>query len=494
MRTASYVAVTALLVVACGGGRGTSETFDNPGPTGAAGADGQVDDRNSDWKGTLAAPTQIATGEATLLDVTRDGWAMFRTQDMLMAAPVGVDEAVKLVSSRPGNVLIRGNVVFNWANVDWEKGVGDLSVWSAAGGTHDVGETLYVEGLVAASESGESLVYTANTTETTTDLMITANDFAAPEVLIPAIGLGTEETCGANIGFVGERLFVGWCAEGSRDATIQRFELVDGAWQAETIASDALPTWSADDAGERVFYQSSDYVGYVFDGGETTTIDLSVSTGKITSEGSAVLYTVGDQLRRSEYPAVKPVPIVTTGYKQPIAFSPGFDLALYSTTVTYEQGTRRDLRLVSTDGLNTDPIELVDEPVASLGRSTMTRDGQFVFYLTDMSMTGATLHVVAKDGSELLALPGVVEVAAASESTLVFTDNSSDPSVYPIVADLKVLNLAQETEPRLVEEKILDGKNFHLDADGTQVVYARSGVDRDAEASDSKGLFAREIK
>jgi hypothetical protein len=493
MRTTSYIAVAGLLVMACGG-RGAGEIFDNSGPMGGAGSDGQAGGPSKEWNGELAPATQIATGEASLLGVTRDGWAVFREQDMLMAAAVEADEAVKAVSVRPGNVLIRGNVVFNWADVDWERGVGDLSVWSAEGGTHEVGETPYVEGLVAASESGTSIVYTANTTDTTTDLMITANDFAAPIVLIPAMGLGTEETCGANIGFVGERLFVGWCAEGSRAATIERFELVDGEWQTQTIATDALPAWSSDAKGERVFYQSSDYAAYVAEGDEATTIDASVSTGQITPDGTAVLYTVGDQLRRSGFPDVNPVPIVTTGYKQPVGFSPGFDLALYSTTVTYEEGTRRDLRLVNTDGLNTDPVELVDQPVAALGRSTMTRDGEYVFYLTDMSMTGATLHVVAKDGNEVLALPGVVEVVAAHDSTLVFTDNSSDPSVYPVVADLKVLNLANETEPRLVEEKIIDGKNFYLDADGTLVTYTRSGVDRDAEASDSKGLFMRQVK
>jgi hypothetical protein len=463
--------------------------LDDSGAT-TGGSNGAGDD----WTGELAEPTQIATGEASLLGVTKDGWAIFRQMETLAAAPVASDEAVKQVSPTPGSVVLRGNVLFNWANVDWERGVGELSVWSAEGGTHEVGETPYVEGLVAASDSGALLVYPANATETTMDLMVTSNDFAAPEVLIPAIGIGSEETCGAVIGFVGERLFVGWCAEGSRAATIQRFERVDDAWQSQTIAEDALPAWSADASGERVFYQSSQYSGYVAEAGESMLIDASVGRGQMVSDGSAVLYTVGDQLRRSEVPAVNPVPIVTTGYKQPIGFSSSFDLALYSTTVTYEEGTRRDLLLVNTDGLNTEPIQLVSDPIAALGRSSITQDGRFVFYLTDMSTSGATLHVVATDGSELLALPGVVEVVAANDSTLVFTDNSSNPEVYPIVADLKVVNLAQEMEPRLVEKNVLDGHNFHVSADGTKVVYVRSGLDRDAEAPESKGLFAREIE
>lgn len=490
MRTVSYVA--ALLLICGCGSSGAGETLDDGPKTGGDGDGGSTG--NPSWNGELAAPTQIAAGEATLLGVTGDGWAVFRSMEQLMAAPVASGEAVKMVTSTPGNVVMRGNVLFNWASVDWDRGVGNLSVWSAEGGTHDLGETPYVESWVAASESGQAVVYPANTTETTTDIMISSNDFSAPQVLLPAVGIGTEETCGAQIGFVGERLFVGWCAEGSRAATIQRFDLVDGEWQAETIAEDALPNWSASASGERVFYQSSQYAGYVAEAGNAIAIDASVGRGQITPDGATVLYTVGDQLRRAEVDAVNPVPIVTTGYKQPVGFSSSFDLALYSTTVSYEQGTRQDLLLVSTEGLNTEPVQLVSAPVAALARSNMTADGSFVFYLTDMGTAGGTLHVVAKDGSEMLSLEGVVEVAAGNDSTLVFTDNMSDPNAYPITSDLKVINLAQETTPRVVEEKVLDGKSFYLSPDRSLVTFVRSGVDLDPEAADSKGIFVREIK
>ncbi len=505
MRTASYVAAT-LLILGCGNGGG-AEMFDDGAANGASSSGGtgpsageddsdaeNAGSSNAAWNGELAEPIQLTTSEASLLGVTGDGWALFRDREMLLAAPVGADQAIKEVTPTPGSAVMRGNVVFNWANVDWMKGVGDLSVWSAEGGTHDIGETPYVEAWVAASQSGAYVVYPANTTKTTTDLMITSNDFSAQELLIPEVGIGSEETCGAVIGFVGERLFVGWCELGSRAATIQRFDRVGDGWQSQLIAEDALPAWSADATGERVFYESSQYSAYVAEAGESRLIDAGVGRGEITPDGSTVLYTVGDQLRRSDVLAIKPVPIVTTGYKQPVGFSADFGLALYSTTVSYEEGTRQDLRLVSTQGLNTEPIELVSAPVAALARSTMTEDGRYVFYLTDMSMSGATLHIVAKDGSDTLSLDGVIEVVAANGSTLVFTDNSSDPAVYPLVADLKVINLAEELTPRMVEEQVLDGHNFHLSADRAQVVYVRSGLDRDAALPESAGVFVREIK
>jgi hypothetical protein len=88
----------------------------------------------------------------------------------------------------------------------------------------------------------------------------------------------------------------------------------------------------------------------------------------------------------------------------------------------------------------------------------------------------------------------VVEVVAANDSTLVFTDNMSDPSAYPVTADLKVINLTQETTPRVVEEKVLDGHSFYLSPDRKLATFVRSGVERDPALPESKGIFVREIK
>ena len=95
-------------------------------------------------------------------------------------------------------------------------------------------------------------------------------------------------------------------------------------------------------------------------------------------DGSAVLYSVGDQLRRTDLPEPNPVAIVTTGYSNPVGFTPDYSHALYSSRVTYENGTQRDLRLVATEDFNPEPVELVAEPEATLPRSSMTDDGQFV--------------------------------------------------------------------------------------------------------------------
>jgi hypothetical protein len=472
-----------------------------PGAGGADAASPTVSTRDGGTPGTggspgatpaLAPAAQLVTGAVSISSVTSDGWVVYRDADVLRAVKIATNPVTEDILDNPGSVLVRGRVVFNWSNVDWTTNMGDLSVWAAGDGTHHIGSTAYAEGLVAASKQGRAIAYTANMKAETTDLMIAPSDLSAPKVLIEAMGRGSDTTCGANIGFVGERLFVGWCSAGSAKAKIERFENIDGAWTRTRIAEDSLSSWSADETGERVFYQSSDYGGYYAESGEKHFIDASVSTGFVLPDGSAALYTVGDQLRRTTLPDVNPLAIVTRGYSQPAAFSSGYDMALYSTKVTYDRGTRRDLRITRTDVFTLAPIELVPDPIAELPRTSLTKDGRFVLYLTDMTPSGATLHVRTTDGDERIVLPNVAEAVAAHDSVIVFSDGSSDPNQYPITADLKVVDLATSAPPTLLESKILEGRNFQLDATGTRVLYVRSGIDRDA-SPEREGLFVRTI-
>ncbi len=528
MRTTQLLAL-GLLIVGCGSGDDSKRTT-KPADRGEAGASngesgapptsgeagsgaGGAGDR-----GEIGTPVKIAPGQASLLGVTTDDWMVFRDGDVLRAAKIGDADSIEEITTHPGSVLIRGRVVFNWADVDWEQGIGNLSVWTSESGTREVGPTPYSETLVAASEDGSSIAFTTNTRELgaggagsadeeaegsggaepapdrATDLVIAASDLSEQRVLIESVGLGSEPTCNPSFGFVGERLFVGWCVPASRSAKIERYEHGADGWRGVTIAEDTLPGWATDESGETVFYQSSGYSGYVSLDGEPVLIDAGVSAGTLLPDGKTVLYSVGDQLRRAELPSVNPVAIVTTGYKQPVGFSPDFGLALYSTRVTYEQGTQRDLLLTTTAAFNSNPLVLVDEPIATLPRSHMTRDGRFIFWLTGASPRGGSLHVVDKLGAEVIELPNVLEAAAGEGSLLVFTDNPSDPDQYPVVADLKIMDLALEDEPRLVEQKIVDGKSFRLNAEGTVVSYVRSGVDRDSAEADYQGVFSVSIR
>lgn len=499
--TKSVLSLALFLVLpACGG---SDVKIAGAGGAGQHGGNGNKDHgaagqdspgaAGGDTSGTLGTPTELTSGSASMVGMTSDDWVLYRAGDNLYAKELGTDAAPELVSDEPGNTLIRGRVVYNFANVDWTANVGDLSVWTHAGGTQAIGSTTYSETLISASDAGDYLVYTANSRKSKADLMLASSDFSTNDVLVPDMGLGSDSTCSPSLGFVGERLFIGYCAPGSRDATIERFDFDGSTWNATVIADGVQPAWSADAAGEGVFYQSNDYAGYYVKDGVESRIDASVSRGLLVPDGSAVLYTVGDQFRRSTVPEANPVPIVTTGFSEAVAFTKSYGMALYSSKVTYENGTERDLRLVATQGFNAEPIALESDPVAAMPRSSITQDGRFVLYLTDVTPTGGTLHVTGMDGSEVLTLPGVLDAMAAHGSGIVFTDNASDPDVYPNVADLEYVDPASANDPVLIEAAVMDPKNFQLDARGKNVIYVRSGVDRDAEDPEHDGLFSCEL-
>ena len=469
----------------------STDAATTPPPVRDAGA--TPPDASPDGSATRQAITELVRGDVSIVGLTTDGWVVYRDGDALRAAHLSAPYELKDVAAKAGSVVIRGKVVFNWANVDWMANVGDLSIWTANAGAHVVGSTQYVEGLVAASEAGDTMAYTTNLKPTTMDVVIAPSDFSASQAVLKAVGRGSNTTCTPTMGFVGARFFVGSCAAGARAGTIQRFDHGATGWQSTTIATSALPVWSADATGDKVFFQSQSYAGQYVEGGQTHLVDNGVSSGVILPDGSAVLYTVGDQLRRTSLSSINPITIVTTGYSQPVGFSPSYHLALYSTKVTYTSGTQRDLRLTTTEAFNAKPTELVAQPLATLARSTLTADEKFVLYLTDVTPTGGNLHVVGVDGTERVVLPGVVEAAATRGGSIVFTNHSSDPNRYPVVADLELLDLNATVTPELLEAKVIDGKSFQVDASGTRVVYVQSGIVGDAGPIRTSGLFVQTL-
>jgi hypothetical protein len=477
------------MLPACGSGYGemfSSSTADEPG-------EGPPDAREDEGRvGPLPPSVQVTRGPASLVGVTSDGYAVYRPADQtLLAVALHGGAPSLLITDHPGAIVIKHRAVFNWADVDWTTNLGHLSVWTAAGGARESGVALYSEDMVAATEDGTTMVFNANVTPTTTDLVIASNDFSAPSTLIAGVGRGSEGTCRSSFGFVGSRLLIGWCAPGSQFGKIERYELLHGQWTGEVIASDSLSTWSSDRAGELIFYQANDYRGRLVEAGESRVVDASVSSGIVLPDGSAILYNVSDQLRRTALPEINPIPIVTRGFAQLAEFSPSYDHVLYSRQVTYEGGTKRDLMLSDTSIFNPQPTELVAGPTAGLSRSAFTTDGQYAIYLTDLNARGSTLNIYSVASGKVRTFPNVDTVLAAGKATIVFSDHRSDPDKYPIVADLNVLDAATDGPPQLLEAMIVDGRSFFADPDAGWVSYVRSGLDFDANDPEAQGVFVR---
>src|SRR5260221_6143634 len=336
-RTISLGILSLGMLPACGSTGGgelfASRTVDHGGSAADAGEGSSA--------GPLPPPHQVARGSASLVGLTSDGYAVDGAADQSLQAVALHGSAPSLpITDKPGTIVIKGRALFSWADVDWTTNLGRLLVWTAEGGAHDAGVALYSEEMVAATADGKIIAYNVNVTPTTTDLVITSNDFSAPETLIAGVGRGSEKTCRASFGFVGSRLIIGWCMPGSQFGKIERYESLGGQWTAAVIASDSLSTWSSDQSGELVFYQSNDYHGQLAEAGESKMVDASVSSGIVLPNGSAILYNVSDQLRRTSLPEINPIPIVTRGFAQVAGFNPSYDHVLYSRQVTYEGGTK----------------------------------------------------------------------------------------------------------------------------------------------------------
>jgi hypothetical protein len=230
----------------------------------------------------------------------------------------------------------------------------------------------------------------------------------------------------------------------------------------------------------------------VFEAGQIQAIDTSVGWGVLLPDGSAALYTVGDQLRRTPLPEVDPVPVIPNEFRNLVGFDTTYGWVLFSKQVSYEAGTRRDLWLSPTTVMNRDPEMLVGTPTATVSRSAFTTDGSHALWNTDVDAAGSgTLHARRVIGGPERTFAGVDTSLAAGDAVVVFTDSRTPPPEHPIVADLKLVDLATEAEPLVLKSRIVDGRTFAITSDRTRLVYSLPAA---PEAADQEALYVQQIR
>ena len=472
---ASLVVPWALIACASGGDVAT----EGPGGTGNGGGivpgDGGADAPKVPVDTT---PYKVTSATATISGMTTDGYVVYHTSDGLYVVAAKPAQTPTRITADSAIAVVHGSVVFAYTNVDYQNNTGNLTIWTAAGGVKSVGPSLLSDDMVASSDDGSLVLFTANVTATTASLNIAPSN--APEkrqVLVPAMGRGSATTCRPRFGFALRRAISVSCADGSQSAALARYDGpaagAAGAWVASSIATDVQPAWIADARGERVFFVTNSSRGMITDAKGSTLVDNGVTWATFADDGNALLYTVNDQLRRTSLPAVNPTPVVTVGFSARSAFSPNFAYALYSTVVTYEaDGEHRDLFLATTSKLNTATDKLVDGAKGQVSRSAFTDDSAYVLYLTDIKLDRGTFNARPVAGGAVRTFPGVDSILASTGSKVVYSDNRSDAQTYPVTSDAKVLDLASNAAPFVLHAKILDGRTLQLTPQRDKVVYA----------------------
>lgn len=459
-------------------------------PQGAAGAG------NGEAAYSLGEPVVITSGSAGLQGITQSDHVIYREQSALKAIESTPGASPMPIIDRADKLWVDEHAVLIWSEPDWETNTGDLSVWSVSGGTKAVGNTLLSEDLVAVSNDGSHILYLGNLTETTADLMISTIDMAAPQVLIEGMGRGGEDTCRAKYGFVADSAVIAWCAPGAQRAELVRVSQAEGGeWQSVVLAEEIQPQWSADEEGNRILYISGGSEAWVVEGDNPYKVDQSVGWAMLLPDGSAALYTVSDQLRRSALPEVSPQPAITRDFRNRTAFSSDHKWALFSTEVDWTAGKKENLQLAPTDGVAQSPTPLVEGPIASVSRSAFTADSQWVLYLTEYdAAAGGTLHARKVDGSAEREFTGVYDVLAVDEGVILLSDNRNTEN-YPQTADLKIIDLNAETEPQLVEERIVSAQNAYALTSAKDVIYTRSGYNADwSLTAANQGMVKRPLE
>lgn len=517
------IASVALMVAACSGDDDPAPAPSTPtgatdagteaappaddagGDTGApepdAGSEGGAGGGPTAAPAEVGDPVVVARAEAaTLVGITTDDQAVYRNRSALMVVPLEPGAEPSQIATDQTLVAVKGDLVAMWTNVDYSANFGELSIWTAEHGLQEIGPSLLSSELLAVSADGEKLLYAQNFSATTYDLVVNHPDLAAPETVLTGIGRATMETCQARYEFAGDVILVAWCAPGTTGATLARLEppaASGGAWQATTIAEGVNPTWSADEAVSRIFYTTNRSQAFYYEDGQAFPIENQVGWGMLLPDGSEVIYTVNDQLRRSALPDVHPKPVVTRNFRRQVGFTPDLKHVLYSTTMSYEEGVQQDLLLAPADEAVAEPNVLVAQPQARLLRSVFSADGQWLIYATAMSATG---------GGELTFAPvtapehpttfeGAHDALAARDSIVLFTNNRSPEGQHPVTADLQVVALGSEQDPVQVAEGIVDVSGFFLTPDKESVVYVLANLDEEgAPDPDGRSIVVRPIR
>lgn len=502
--------VVAAVITACSSGGGAIPPSDaGAGPDGGGDADAQAPydgsarpPADSGIPPTTQPPPpapvgarQIVTGDAFLVGVTSDGYAIYVASPYgdgaLYAAPIGGGAPTLL---HPfvnfADVIVEGRGVAYWTNVARNPSRGMLHLWSAASGSKkDLGTT--VAGEAHFSPDGTRVAFLVNPMDLvvppTVDVVVTS--LAAPSITPVVVGANNTTdadllpTCARQYTYVGATLYLSYCTAAVANRALVVAISPAGALTTvmdNTPAVAVQSSFALDANAQRgLFYGTNRELRVVtLAGGATTVIDTNVTAALLSGDGATTVYVKAVPpaspddlptfaLRRSPTGAPAPVQLHDNvdGVRAANADLTGL---LFGLGAPLADG-RTDLQIV--DGAPPSSA-IADLPTAKAVGFSST--GAHALYLLDVGGASGTGRLVARTlggGAPRLLSQGVLGARPLATGTkLAFCQNAKLAAVVGdhTTCDVASADAAGAGAPTVLAEKA----DPHFELLGSDVVFA----------------------
>lgn len=455
-----------VLAVGCGEPAGPGPDLD--GAVIDAGDDGGISDLA---EAPVTNGLQLIGGQGNVvLDTTSDDWAIVNTSvngpGPLLAVSLE-DATTQVIDPVYVHHTTVGPVVMSWSNED-ASFVGNLTLWTAAGGAHVVAMKSPSH-VGSASPDGAHVLWADNGNGATMDLFV-GDAAGANKHATTLTGVDDDPTsCPLRARFAGGRFFVATCASG-----VTSVSAIDPATGAVNPIASSVSSFFVDAAGDEVLTVDGNFDATVNElAGGTVSVDNTndFSSGFFNAAGDAVIFNTGDgklvevSLAGPSTATLVPAP----GALVLQAISPALDSVLLSTTVNANDSTA-DLTLVPIGGGM--PFLLAASGAVAGGGPTgfgdaYSADGSYAIWFGDLAADGTgTVHAASTaDGVERATFPGVYYVFATSGTTVALNDHVSSK----MRADLYLVDLAGDGTRTLIATQA--EALFQVSASGRYVLY-----------------------
>lgn len=492
----------ALVLVVAGCGHNSSSTDggdggsgDMPAPVGDGGGDLAV----------VSTGNKVAPGTWLLAGVTSDDFAVVYDvkNGGLFTVPLAGGTPF-LIDAKgtwdTGIASVRGRVVFSWRDVDPSSGVGNLTVWTAAGGSKVLSLDFSVApsandnpGVYAASDDGAYVIYTDRTSDDGAQADIYLAESSAQvgtKILDQQL---TDASCFPQVGFAGGRFLISHCnAPGDGGAGLPVVSTVDPATgKVIDLKTGAANFFATDKAGTKVLVASAAGAATVvpIGGGNGLAIDSAVTGGLLTADGGGAIYrTVAGSLKRATVGASPmPMTLVGSAVKNFEALSGDGKFLLYSTNMDAQTGYT-DLFLASTQAAGA-PVTLAAGAKASLFGDAFTADRSRALFAADctadyigvikaQAVTGGPVATLATSGYYIWATKG---------TQVIFNDHFVAPPnmLGNGRGDVLAADVASADPPSVLATQA--DVDIFLNAAKTKVVYTTNAV------AGMEGLYAAPV-